>query len=386
MTEVVSIKFNENSRIYFFDPQSLRVAKGDSVVVETANGLEYGMCIYGNHEVDDKLVVQPFRPVVRLATDADKKRMEEIALRNDEAFEVCQKKILDFGLDMKLVSAELNFDGSMIVFYFTSETRVDFRELVRSLASLLKTRIKLLQIGVRDEAKKVGGLGVCGKAFCCSQFLTDFHPVSIKMAKTQGLSLNPAKISGSCGRLMCCLKYEEAAYEDLVKHAPRVDSFVETPYGKGSVVNVNLLRSNAKVRLEEGSDLTLKTVSFDDIDVLGNKSRRAEYVAAKAEGRLLEAGFTPSKPPPAPTLTSDFGDATPPRRPQQSQQSQRQNSNNRKRPAQKSADGAKQAQPDATENAPRPAQGNKSGFRNHRGGQNRKPSAAGNSDGGNTSR
>ena len=294
MIEVASIKFNENGKIYFFDPQGLTVNKGDNVVVETAKGLEYGNCVYGNHNVNDTLVVQPLRPVVRLATQADNERNAYNKQRDVEAFDRCQEKILEFDLPMKLVSAEQNFDGSEILFFFTSDGRVDFRELVRHLATHFKTRINMRQIGVRDEAKMLGGLGVCGKQFCCSQFLTDFHPVSIKMAKTQGLSLNPVKISGTCGRLMCCLKYEEDAYQDLVKRAPKVDAFVESPSGKGTVTSVNLLRGTAKVRLEDAGDTTLKVFPVEELDVLGGKSRRLEYQAAKAEGRLEEAGFKPS--------------------------------------------------------------------------------------------
>ena len=309
MIEVVSIKFNEKGKIYFFNPQGIKLAKGDNVVVETAKGLEYGMCVYGNHNVNDTLVVQPLRPVIRRSTQADDERNAANKRRDDEAFLVCSEKILEFNLPMKLVSAEQNFDGSEILFFFTSDGRVDFRELVRHLAGVFKTRINMRQIGVRDEAKMLGGLGVCGKQFCCSQFLSDFHPVSIKMAKTQGLSLNPVKISGTCGRLMCCLKYEEDAYQDLVKRAPKVDSFVETPSGKGSIIGINLLRGTAKVRLEEGGDTTLKTFAFDEVDVLGGKARRLEYQNAKAEGRLAEAGFKPSviRQPEPRTIPDAFG-------------------------------------------------------------------------------
>lgn len=297
MTEVISVRFNGRGKIYYFDPSGLVVKKGEDVIVETAKGLEYGDCIYGNHPVDDSTVVKPLRPVVRVATDADKQSVQAGREKEKEAFEYCQKKIVEFGLEMKLVNVEYGFDGNKILFFFTSEGRVDFRDLVKDLAGVFRARIELRQIGVRDEAKMLGGLGVCGKPFCCTQFLNEFHPVSIKMAKTQGLSLNPTKISGTCGRLMCCLKYEECAYEDLVKKAPKTDAFVETPSGKGTVVNVNLLRGNAKVRLEEGLDTTLKNFTFDELVVLGGKGRRAEYIAAKAEGRLEEAGFKVTPPP-----------------------------------------------------------------------------------------
>jgi cell fate regulator YaaT (PSP1 superfamily) len=203
--------------------------------------------------------------------------------------QICQQKILQRELDMKLVDVEYNFERSKLLFFFTSEGRVDFRELVKDLATVFKTRIELRQIGVRDEARMLGGFGICGRPFCCSQFLEEFHPVSIKMAKTQGLSLNPAKISGACGRLMCCLKHEQEAYEDIVKTAPKNDAFVRTPEGYGSIDGLNLLRGTARVRLETGSELTYKQFTFDELEVLGGKGKLAEYLAAKAEGRLAEA-------------------------------------------------------------------------------------------------
>lgn len=297
MTEIVSVRFNERGKAYYFNPSGLVIPVGEKVIVETAKGLEYGECARGNHQVEDEVVIQPLRPVIRIATDVDNKNAQAGKDKEKEAFDYCQKKIADLGLEMKLVNVEYGFEGNKILFFFTSDGRVDFRELVKDLAGMFRARIELRQIGVRDEAKMLGGLGVCGRPFCCSQFLTEFHPVSIKMAKTQGLSLNPAKISGTCGRLMCCLKYEEFAYEDLVKKAPKIDAFVETPSGKGTVININLLRGSAKVRLEDGYDTTLKTFSFDELHILGGKGRRAEYIAAKAEGKLEEAGFMPSPPP-----------------------------------------------------------------------------------------
>lgn len=294
MIEIVNVRFNEFGKEYFFDPGELKISKDDNVIVETANGIEYGTCTHGNHSIEDALVVSPLRPVLRIANAEDEESYAAGKEKEKEAFTYCQARILDFGLEMKLINVEYGFDDNKIIFFFTSDGRVDFRELVKDLAGRFKSRIELRQIGVRDEAKMLGGLGVCGKQFCCSQFLTDFHPVSIKMAKTQGLSLNPAKISGTCGRLMCCLKYEEAAYEDLVVKAPKIGAFVETPSGKGSVTNINILRRQAKVRLEDGIDTTLKTFTFDELDILGGKGRRAEYVTAKAEGRLEEAGFTAS--------------------------------------------------------------------------------------------
>lgn len=288
MTEVVSVHFKSKGKVYFFDPNGIEVKKGDNVIVETAKGLEYAECVHGNHEVEDASLIPPLRPVVRIATAEDTQRAEENKKKETEAFEICREKIEKHELDMKLVDVEYNFEGNKILFFFTSDGRVDFRELVKDLASIFKTRIELRQIGVRDEARMLGGLGICGRPFCCAQFLDDFQPVSIKMAKTQGLSLNPTKISGTCGRLMCCLKYEQDAYEDLVKRVPKVDAFVETPLGKGSVMDVNLLRGTLRVRLEDQTDTALKTFEASEVEVLGGKAKRAEYLALKAEGKIEE--------------------------------------------------------------------------------------------------
>lgn len=297
MTEIVTVRFNKTGKAYFFDPSGLTITADQNVIVETANGIEYAICQNGNHKVPDDAVVSELRPVLRIATEEDDKKLKAAKDSEKEAFDFCLERIEYLDLKMKLVNVECSFDGNKMLFFFTSDGRVDFRELVKDLASKFRTRIELRQIGVRDEAKLLGGIGICGRQFCCTQFLKDFHPVSIKMAKTQGLSLNPTKISGACGRLMCCLKYEEAAYENLVKKAPKLGAFVETPYGKGTVTNVNLLRSQAKVRLEDGGDMTLRTCSFDELDILGGKGRRAEYIAARDEGRLEEAGFSPSAQP-----------------------------------------------------------------------------------------
>lgn len=292
MTEVISVRFKNKGKIYFFDPNNVAAEKGDYLVVETAKGLEYAECVRGNHEVDDASVIPPLRPVIRIATPQDIARAEENKKKEAEALEICRDKIEKHGLEMKLVDVEYNFEGNKILFFFTSDGRVDFRDLVKDLAGVFKTRIELRQIGIRDEARMLGGLGICGKPFCCTQFLDDFQPVSIKMAKTQGLSLNPTKISGTCGRLMCCLKYEQNAYEDLVKNVPKVDAFVDTPAGKGSVIDVNLLRSRVRVKLADTHELTIKTFEADEVEVLGGKAARAEYEAAKADGRI-----TPPVPP-----------------------------------------------------------------------------------------
>ena len=254
MTEIIGIRFRGGPKEYYFDPRGITVAPGQYVIVETAAGQEYARCVTGNHEVEDGEVVQPLRPVLRLATENDKRTWELNREREKDAMRVCQKKIAQHGLDMKLVRVDCNFDGSKIIFYFTSEGRVDFRALVRDLAAEFRARIELRQIGVRDEAKLLGGIGICGRPFCCAEFLDDFIPVSIKMAKTQNLSLNPTKISGTCGRLMCCLKYEQDAYEDAVRRCPKQDSFVLTPDGPGNITNVDILREQAVVRLDDAPE------------------------------------------------------------------------------------------------------------------------------------
>ena len=273
MTTVISVRFRSGSKTYYFDPRDLTVRTGDDVVVETAQGPEFAQCVEGNHEVGDDAVVKPLRPVLRIATDNDRHTAAYNRSREKDAFDICQKKIAQHGLEMKLVRVECSFDGSKILFFFTAEGRVDFRELVKDLASAFRTRIELRQIGVRDKAKMVGGLGVCGRPFCCKEFLDDFQPVSIKMAKTQNLSLNPTKISGTCGRLMCCLKYEQEAYEDLIKTAPKAESFVDTPDGRGTVIEVNLLRQSVKVRMEDHPE-TIGSYKNTDIYIIRNGKAR----------------------------------------------------------------------------------------------------------------
>ena len=254
MTTVISVRFRSGCKTYFFDPGDVQVQTGDHVIVETAQGLEYAQCTMGNHPVDDCCVIQPLRPMVRVATENDRRTAAHNRTREKEAFDICQRKILQHNLEMKLVRVECSFEGNKILFFFTADGRVDFRELVKDLASVFRARIELRQIGVRDEAKMLGGLGICGRPFCCAQFLDDFVPVSIKMAKTQSLSLNPTKISGTCGRLMCCLKYEQDAYEDAIKRLPKNDSFVLTPDGTGNVSDVNVLKETVNVRLDDRTD------------------------------------------------------------------------------------------------------------------------------------
>ena len=267
--EVVDIQFRPGQKVYFFDPNGVTYHTGDHVIIDTARGAEYGICTGGNHVIPAKDVVAPLRCVIRLATAQDERTIQENRAKEKKAFDVCMQKISDHNLDMQLVSAEVAFDGSKILFYFTADERVDFRELVKNLASVFHTRIELRQIGVRDKAKMVGGLGICGRPFCCASFLDDFQPVSIKMAKTQNLSLNPTKISGTCGRLMCCLKYEQEAYEDLIRTSPKLDSFVDTPEGRGTVVEIDLLRQRVKVRMEDEPE-TISVFANTDIAILRN--------------------------------------------------------------------------------------------------------------------
>lgn len=286
MTEVIGVKFKNRGKEYYFAPNGIAVRAGDPVVVETSRGLELADCSRGNHEVSDGSVVQPLRSLVRLATKDDLRVAEINKKREKEAFVICQKKIAEHGLDMKLVDVECSFEGNKTMFFFTSDGRVDFRELVKDLASVFRNRIELRQIGVRDEAKMLGGIGICGRPFCCSQFLDDFQPVSTKMAKVQSMSLNPAKISGACGRLMCCLRYEQAAYEDLVRIVPKVGAFVETPAGYGVVSSVNLLRSSLKVKLDgEGEDV-FKTYQAAEIAVIpGGRPKQGEPLPSLLKDR-----------------------------------------------------------------------------------------------------
>ena len=265
--EVVDIQFRPGQKIYYFDPDGKTFQTGDHVIIDTARGAEYGTCAGGNHRIAQKDVVAPLRKVLRKATAQDERVAADNRAKEKKAYDICTEKIAEHGLDMQLVSAEVAFDGSKILFYFTADERVDFRELVKNLASVFHTRIELRQIGVRDKAKMVGGLGICGRPFCCASFLDDFQPVSIKMAKTQNLSLNPTKISGTCGRLMCCLKYEQDAYEDLIRSSPKLESFVDTPEGRGTVVEIDLLRQRVKVRMEDSPE-TVNVFANADIAVL----------------------------------------------------------------------------------------------------------------------
>lgn len=266
---VVDIQFRPGQKIYFFDPGDAVYETGDHVIMDTARGAEFGICAGGNHQIPARDVVTPLRPVLRKATKADEAVVEENRKKEKRAFEICVQKIAEQNLDMQLVSVECAFDNSKLLFFFTADERVDFRELVKSLAAIFHTRIELRQIGVRDKAKMIGGLGICGRPFCCASFLDDFQPVSIKMAKTQSLSLNPAKISGTCGRLMCCLKYEQDTYEELMRMSPKLDSLVDTPEGRGTVTEVVLLQEKVKVALEKDPE-NPQSFKIADIAVLRN--------------------------------------------------------------------------------------------------------------------
>ena len=271
MVDIVGVRFKDSGKVYYFAPMDYVCHEGQDVIVETARGIEYGTVSIANRQEPQSSLVAPLRPVVRLATDADRERHEKNVEREAEAFRVCARKIEDHGLEMKLVEAEYTFDNSKLTFYFSADGRVDFRELVKDLASVFRTRIELRQIGIRDEAKLLGGLGICGRPFCCSTFLYDFNQVSIRMAKEQNLSLNSAKISGTCGRLMCCLRYECEAYEEESKRTPRVDSIVKTPEGTGTVVESQTLSGQLKVKLGEADDAPVKQFHRDEVTVIGRR-------------------------------------------------------------------------------------------------------------------
>ena len=268
MAEVVGVRFKEVGKIYYFDPDLKKLKKGDRVIVETARGIECGEVALENRDISEDEIIHPLKPIIRLACEDDIKIAEQNRKKEAEAFSVCEKKIEELGLDMKLVGVQCTFDGSKMLFYFTADGRVDFRELVKNLAYVYRTRIEMRQIGVRDESKMLGGFGICGRPFCCSQFLGDFHPVSIKMAKEQGLSLNPGKISGTCGRLMCCLKYEQDSYEHLLRVTPKVGAIVKTPEGNGTVIENNLLTGMLKVTLERRPEAAPATYHRHDVKLI----------------------------------------------------------------------------------------------------------------------
>ncbi len=288
MVKVVGVKFKDLGKAYYFAPGELELKLGDAVIVETSRGLEYGTVSLAAREVEEEEIVSPLKEVVRVATNTDKEQVEKNKKKEKEAFSICQEKIEAHKLEMNLVDVEYTFDANKILFYFTAEGRVDFRELVKDLASVFRTRIELRQIGIRDEAKMLGGIGICGRGLCCSTYLDGFHPVSIKMAKEQGLSLNPTKISGNCGRLMCCLKYEQNCYDEFSKIAPSVGAVVATPNGKGIVQSTTILKGIAKVKLDGEGEAVVEEFNFKDIKILKNNHKQNENSEDLKELKKLE--------------------------------------------------------------------------------------------------
>ena len=273
MKNIVGVRFKKLGKIYFFNPKGLTVNKGDFVVVETVQGEEYGEVLIANRHVEDEKILKPLKTVIRIATPKDKRTAEECKKKEKEAFKVCQEKIKEHNLDMTLTDVEFKFDNSKILFYFTADGRIDFRELVKDLAAIYKTRIELRQIGVRDEVKRIGGNGVCGRELCCCSFLRDFETVSIKMAKEQNLSLNPTKVSGNCGRLMCCLKYEEDVYKDKLEKLPNVGAIVKTSDGVGEVEGVETLKEHIKVKFKDGDGWLHKKYGASDIKIIKDSAK-----------------------------------------------------------------------------------------------------------------
>lgn len=297
MIEIIGVKFNNTSKAYYFDPKGIQAENGVKVLVETARGIEMGKVVIPNKMVEESEIVAPLKPIIRIATEADCRQAEENKTLEKEAFVLAAKKIEEHKLDMKLVEAEYTFDRSKILFYFTADGRVDFRELVKSLASVFHTRIELRQIGVRDEARQLGSLGICGRFLCCSTFLNDFHPVSIKMAKEQGLSLNPTKISGVCGRLMCCLQYEQNAYEDMLAKMPKRGDKVETPDGVGVVADTATLKGQIKVRFqdENGENVRFETYVLGDFNPL-DKGKKVRLERPKTTEEEVEVESVLTEP------------------------------------------------------------------------------------------
>ena len=283
MVNVIGVRFENAGKLYFFDPGQFWPTPGDYVLVETSRGIEFGEVVTGIKEIDDAMLQSPLKPVVRIASAEDLQHFKDNKAAEKEAYQVCQKKISEHKLDMKLVSVEYTFDNSKILFYFTANGRVDFRSLVKDLASVFKTRIELRQIGVRDEAKMLGGLGICGRPICCGAFLGDFQPVSIKMAKEQNLSLNPTKISGVCGRLMCCLKYEQDQYEAIRKKMPKVGKEVITPDGPGVVWELNVIKETVRVRIQKGDSSELRDYPMEDVQRPGARREEPKEAPVEAE-------------------------------------------------------------------------------------------------------
>ena len=288
MIKVVGVRFRNAGKVYYFDPDEFDIKTGDNVIVETARGIEFGKVVTGPKFITEEQIVAPLKKVIRIADDEDLKKVQDNKEKEKKAFDICLQKINDHKLEMKLIDVEYTFDNNKILFYFTADGRVDFRELVKDLAAVFRTRIELRQIGVRDETKMMGGLGVCGRVLCCNSFLCEFQPVSIKMAKEQGLSLNPCKISGACGRLMCCLKYEQDAYEDILGRVPKQGAIVQTPEGQGEVMEVNLLKETVKVKLDKGNEADLKIYHVSQISVIKDSEKPDQFELDLEELRELK--------------------------------------------------------------------------------------------------
>ena len=297
MVTVIGVKFRNVGKLYYFDPGDFEIRKGDKVIVETVRGIECGDVGSDKLEIAEENVVKPLKTVIRKADENDVSTYEENRQKEKDAFTMCQQKISEHKLGMKLVDVEYAFDGSKILFYFTADGRVDFRELVKDLAGVFRTRIELRQIGVRDESKILGGIGICGQTLCCSTFLFDFQPVSIKMAKEQGKSLNPIKISGACGRLMCCLKYEQNVYDELIKNVPRNGTLVKTPNGNGTIIDSAVLAQTVRVRMGEGADTVIHSYAISDIQILATRQQLQQGRQNAKEGSSLEKNDTKSPEP-----------------------------------------------------------------------------------------
>ena len=288
MKTIIGVRFKKTGKIYYFDPNGLEIEKGMPVIVETAMGDEYGETIIANKEIEEEKLTNPLKNVIRIATDKDKKMYQEYKAKEDKAMKKCEEKIKKHGLEMKLIDCEYKFDGSKLIFYFTADGRIDFRELVKDLAAIFKTRIELRQIGVRDEVKRIGGNGMCGRELCCCTFLGNFETVSIKMAKEQNISLNPSKISGNCGRLMCCLKYEQEVYEEKLKRLPKIGAIVKCEEGTGEVCGIETLKEIIKVKLTDGEDTFYRRYKLEDIEIIKDAEEDENNLDVESQEDLEE--------------------------------------------------------------------------------------------------
>ena len=288
MKTIIGVRFKKTGKIYYFDPNGLEIEKGMPVIVETAMGDEYGETVIANKEIEEEKLTNPLKNVIRIATDKDKKMYQEYKAKEDKAMKKCEEKIKKHGLEMKLIDCEYKFDGSKLIFYFTADGRIDFRELVKDLAAIYKTRIELRQIGVRDEVKRIGGNGMCGRELCCCTFLGNFETVSIKMAKEQNISLNPSKISGNCGRLMCCLKYEQEVYEEKLKRLPKIGAIVKCEEGTGEVCGIETLKEIIKVKLTDGEDTFYRRYKLEDIEIIKDAEEDENNLDVESQEDLEE--------------------------------------------------------------------------------------------------